>query len=370
MPIIEVAAKLFMMIKPVLAIKAKDMYKKLFCLLSLFLMGCATSWSLNAEQSNEALQWPYSPGKPKLSFLMSVEGFKRDNSAQSVLRSIAYGSGEGDVRFGLPVAVAVGRDDRIAVADIGQNCVHLYIPGEKKYIRLVQADREQLKSPVSVIFDDDLRLYVSDSLVGRIFVFGSDGIFLFSISSGDSDQLKRPTGLAFNRVNKLLYAIDTLANRVYAFNAEGRVVFSFGGRGEEISKFNYPTHIFWAPDRRLYVTDSMNFRIEVFDESGRFLNGFGRHGDAPGEIAMPKGVAADRDGIIYVVDALFDNVQLFSQKGDYLFAVGSAGTGHGEFWLPSGIFIDDNDKIYVCDPYNHRIQIFRGTLNYEINGTR
>jgi DNA-binding beta-propeller fold protein YncE len=336
-----------------------DSHRKLLWLLGLFLAGCATTWSLNTGLSDRALQWPYPPEKPKVSFLMSLEGFKREDSAQSLLRAVAFGSGSGDVRFGLPFAVAVGRDGRIAVADTGQNCVHLFIPGVKKYLRLSKAGNVHFISPVSVIFDDDQRLYVSDSMLGRIAVFGIDGAFLFSISSGDAGKLKRPTGLAFSPDNKLLYAIDTLANKVYAFNAEGKGVFSFGKRGEKDGDFNYPTNIFWGPDRRLYITDAMNFRVEIFDESGRFISAFGRHGDAAGDIAMPKGIAADKDGTIYLVDALFDNVQLFSGKGQFLLAVGAGGTGPGEFWLPSGIFLDRDAKLYVCDPYNHRIQVFQ-----------
>jgi DNA-binding beta-propeller fold protein YncE len=342
------------------------MGRKLFWLVGLLLTGCAAGWSLNTAQSTAALQWPSAPDKPKAGFLMSLEGFRREASAQSLLRSIAYGSGTEDVRFGLPVAVAVGSDGRLAVADTGQRCIHLYIPGEKKYVRLSRTGKDQFLSPVSVVFDDDLRLYVSDSLIACIAVFGSDGAFLFSISSGDSGPLRRPTGLAFNSSNKLLYAVDTLANRVYAFNPEGKVMFSFGERGEKGGEFNYPTHIFWGQAGRLYVTDSMNFRVEIFDGSGRFINAFGRHGDAPGDIAMPKGIAADRDGTIYLADALFDNVQLFDPKGEFLMSVGTTGTAPGEFWLPSGIFLDGNAKLYVCDPYNRRIQIFRITENHDV----
>jgi len=324
----------------------------------LCLTGCSSQWSIRAEESVTNLQWPAPPEQPKVRFLMSVKGFDRERSAQTVLKTLVYGLQNEENNFGLPVAVSTGRDGRIAVGDIGRSCVHLYLPAERKYMRLTHAGDGEFRSPVGVAFDDDLRLYVADSFLGKVFVFGSDGIFLSEFGQVGNGGLKRPTGLAFGQENKLLYVVDTPASKVYVFNKEGKVVFSFGERGEEEAKFNYPTHIFLVGNGNLYVTDALNFRVEVFDSTGHFIRSFGRHGDRLGDIAMPKGIAADKGGTIYLADALFDTLQVFSPEGEFLFEVGSRGSENGEFWLPSGIFIDEGDKLYVCDPYNHRIQVF------------
>ena len=74
---------------------------------------------------------------------------------------------------------------------------------------------------MGVIFDDELRLYVSDS-AGRVFAFGPDGGFLFTLDKAGADALQRPTGLAYSPRTKLLYVVDTLANKVHAFDAERR----------------------------------------------------------------------------------------------------------------------------------------------------
>jgi DNA-binding beta-propeller fold protein YncE len=225
------------------------------------------------------------------------------------------------------------------------------------------AKNERIGSPVAVIFDDELRLYVSDS-AGKVFGFGPNGEFRFAVASAGTDALLRPTGLAYSKHKKLVYVVDTLANKVHALDAEGKLVFSFGQRGEETNRFNFPTHIFWAPPGLLYVTNSLAFRIEIFDEDGNAMGSFGRHGDGSGDLAMPKGIAVDRDGVVYVVDSLFDNVQLFNRKGDFLLTLGRRGVDFGEFWLPSGAFIGDNDELYVCDTYNRRIQVFRIAERY------
>lgn len=334
----------------------------------LLMTGCARQWTLRSEGPDKALQWPYQPDKPKVTYIMSIKGFKSVSDSRSVINTVVYGnSADEDDMFRLPVAISIGGDGRLAVADIGRKCVHLYVPAQQKYIRIYGTDKESLASPVGVAFDDEMRLYVSDSLAGKVFVFGSDGAFMFFLQGPEAGQLKRPTGIAYNLKDRLIYVADTLDNRIYAFNAAGKVVFSFGERGEEPGRFNFPTHIFFSGSGDLHVTDTMNFRVEIFDARGGFLGVFGQHGDGSGNFAMPKGVAVDRDGIIYIVDNLFDTIQLFDRKGTYLLNVGKRGNDFGEFWMPTGLFIDGSGLLYICDTYNSRVQVFKINEGY-VNG--
>ena len=288
---------------------------------------------------------------------MTLRGFRETGASFGfVVRTIVFGRPE-DQEIVRPVAVATGTDGRIAIADIGSKCVHLFIPKEQRYFKVFTADSVELASPVGVAFDDESRLYVSDSILNRILVFDGQGTYLFSINPGAAPR--RLTGLAYDRQKKTLYSVDTLGNRIYALTAKGDIAFSFGERGTGKGQFNYPTHIYRSASGLLYITDTMNFRIQVFDSSGRFVSAFGQHGDGSGDFAMPKGVASDSDGIVYVVDSLFDNIQLFSIYGEFLLTLGSRGSAQGEFWLPSGIFIDESDKLYVCDTFNQRVQIFQ-----------
>ena len=41
--------------------------------------------------------------------------------------------------------------------------MHLYIPAEHKYLKLYTTGSDEMRSPVGLTFDDELRLYVSDS---------------------------------------------------------------------------------------------------------------------------------------------------------------------------------------------------------------
>jgi DNA-binding beta-propeller fold protein YncE len=321
--------------------------------------GCASKWSPAAEYPAQPPQWLDQSNAAGVRHLFTVRGFKETGT--SIANKIKYlflGKKDEDsiVR---PVAAATGSDNRIAIADVGCGCVHLYIPSAQGYRQIFSAGKEDLRSPVSVVFDDELNLYVSDSLNSTIYVFDAKGESLYSIKKAGYGTLLRPTGLAYSAQKKILYAVDTLANKIYAFTNKGNLLFSFGERGDKKGQFNFPTHIVASPDGRLYVTDSMNFRVQVFDASGAFLSSFGHHGNGSGDFAMPKGIAVDKAGVIYVVDSLFDNIQLFNLSGSFLLTIGGRGTGHGEFWLPSGLFLDNQNKLYVCDTYNQRVQVFQ-----------
>ncbi len=331
---------------------------------TLLAAACASSWTLRTSTPQIALQWPYQPNAAKLTFVRSLSGLERRRSAGAALKSAVIGQ-ETAARhsFVLPVAVATGGDGRIAVADLGRSSVHLFLPAQERYLELRGPDADRIVSPVAVIFDDALGLYVSDS-TGKVLAFGPDGALRFVIRSAGEEPLRRPTGLAYSPRRQLLYVVDTLGNRVHALSRDGDRAFSFGERGEAPGQFNYPTHAFRSASGELYVTDSLNFRVEIFDEGGKVLGTFGRHGDGSGDLAMPKGVVADRDGVVYVVDGIFDNVQLFGRSGEFLLTLGRRGVDFGEFWLPTGLFLSESDELYVCDTYNRRVQVFRVTVGY------
>lgn len=325
----------------------------------VLLVGCSGRFMPRVELPEMKLQWPFPPNPAKLTFVRSLTGFTPGRSAGGALRAFVAGKESANRNaFVLPVAVAVGPDGRIAVADLGRRCVHLYFPESGRYLRLVGTREAPIVSPVALAFDEVARLYLTDSS-GKLFAFGAQGEALWLTRSAGETPWLRPTGLAYSPHRRLLYVVDTLAHRVFGLHPDGTLAFSFGGRGESVASFNFPTHIFRAAGGELFVTDTLNFRISAFDESGQPLGVFGRHGDGSGDLAMPKGLAADGDGVIYVTDSIFDNVQLFDRAGRFLLTLGRRGTAVGEFWLPSGLFVSAGGELYVADTYNRRIQVFR-----------
>ena len=322
------------------------------------LAGCTSTWTLRTSEAPFALQWPFAPSSPRVTYVRALTGVSSSATVGSTLASIAYGSEKAEANaFVLPVAVATWRDGRMAVADMGRAAVHLILAREGRYLRLTGPKEQPMRTPVAVVFDDGGRLFVSDSS-GGVYVFSRDGSFQSVIRSAGTKPLHRPTGLAFSESKKLLYVVDTAAQTIYALDAHGKLAFEIGGRGDGPGRFNYPTHLAVTPTGELVVADSLNFRIQILDGDGKFLAAFGHHGDGSGDIAMPKGLAVDAAGVIYVADSLFDVVQLFDRDGRFLLTLGRRGVDFGEFWMPSGASIGEGGMLYVCDTYNHRVQVF------------
>lgn len=301
------------------------------------------------------LSWPPMPNPKKIEYLGSLRQFTPEGRS---LGTIIFGQNDAG-EIAKPVAIAVGRDGRMAIVDAGKRGVHFFIPSQQKYVLLTKAGEENFLSPVSVIFDGRLNLVVSDSMLGKIFVFDGNGVLSKEIAAPKKQAFVRPTGVAYQEADSQLYVVDSKTNQVTVFGDQGQYVKSFGKRGSGNGELNIPTHIATGKDGKVYVNDAMNFRVQVFTGQGNFISMFGHHGDGSGDFAMPKGVAVDRAGVIYVAETLFDNVQLFSAQGDYLLSLGAKGQGPAEFWMPSGLFIDLDNKLYICDTYNRRIQIFQ-----------
>lgn len=307
-----------------------------------------------------ALQWPPMPALSRLTLVESIGGFARGQDVGSVARAVAIGSQpDAKDRFGVPVAAAAGADGRLAVADLGLRCVHLFVPAERRYLRLVGSPEAPLTSPVGVVFDEAQRLYVSDS-TGRLLVFGVDGKLrdLEPGRGGGTAPADRPG------VESHPASCSTRSTRWPTRSTPSTSTGCWCGRSagvEGAGSFTFPTHVAWSPAGEAFVTDALNFRVQIFDEDGRPRGMFGRHGDGSGDLAMPKGIAVDHRGVVYLADSLFDNVQLFDREGRYLLGVGARGVGLGEFWIPAGLSISERGDLYVADSYNRRVTSFHIT---------
>lgn len=329
------------------------------CGLVLFILisGCATF--PEHEKQKITIYWPPPPQEPKIAFVDSV-ALPSDMGIEKAWFSRMMDSLLGrDEGMDLPVrphGVFAGAGDRLLVTDPGAGVVHIFDRRNNDHITFSRTDQDTaLISPIGVVEDTAGNIYVSDSVRGRIFVFGRTGDYLTSFGEG----LKRPTGLAIHPEGGRLFVADTLAARISVFDLAGKEVGAFGELGTELGQLNAPTHLFLGGSGILYVSDTLNFRVQAFDLQGRFQFAFGQLGDGSGDMVRPKGVAEDSAGHVYVVDAEFETVQIFRRDGTLLLAFGASGKEPGYFNIPAGIFIDKKDSIYVADSYNRRIQIFR-----------
>lgn len=260
-----------------------------------------------------------------------------------------------------PYGIAADSRGRVLITDPGDLSVQIFDFDKKKYTRIDAGEHgEHFQSPIGIAVDQADNIYVTDSALGKVFVFDQRGKFRRYIGAITAKEgfFKRATGIAIDKQRGEIYVSDTLRDKIFVMDLQGNHLRDFGGRGSGPGEFNFPTEVIIHGDEIL-VVDAMNFRVQILDHQGRFRTQFGTQGDSMGSFFRPKGIAIDSDGNIHVVDGLFEAVQVFDHMGVLLYYFGGTGMESGEFELPSGLWIDGNDRIYVADSYNHRVQVFQ-----------
>ena len=311
----------------------------------------------HSQASVQPWVWPLAPDKPRVQFIRTIItpqdlGIKKGFFA----RVWEFIAGEDTVdRIVSPHGLVADDEGKVYIADWGGACIHFFDFEKKKYDKFNRTKTGSLVSPIGAALDAEGLLYITDSALRRVFVYsGSKNKLII----GD-DSMLRPTGIAINKKEKLLYVVDTLGHRVDTFTLDGKKTGSFGKGGTGDGEFNYPTHIAIDQTGDIYIMDAMNFRVQIFDKTGNYLTGFGSNGTAIGSFMKPKGIAVDRVGHIWVSDGVRNSIQIFDRAGRLLLIFGRNGIGPGEFDVPAGLYLDSKDRLYVADSYNYRVQMFQ-----------
>lgn len=334
---------------------------------SLLLLASLLGSGLLASEKQAAvavvLEWPSSGGPYQVEYLQSISK-PSDLSIRrgffSRLSDMILGaSGRPKVLF-RPFTIATDGQGRLLVVDTSTRAVHLLDQARNKHEVLLGPARQRFRSPIGLDTDASGNIYISDSLLGKIFVFDKNGRFRHFLGDIRGEGFfKRPTGLTVDRATNRLYLTDTLRHKIYVLDPQGKIEREWGKRGSGPGEFNFPTAVAVA-EGRVFVLDAMNFRVQVFTPTGDYLSSFGSPVNEPGGFFRPKGLAVDaQNKLVFVVDAMFEVVQAFTFDGKLVMAFGHPGSGPGEFRLPAGICIQPDGRILVADSYNRRIQIFR-----------
>jgi DNA-binding beta-propeller fold protein YncE len=276
-----------------------------------------------------------------------------------------------DTRFKLvrPYGVAVDSKGNIYTADTYVGAVFIF-NAETKAVDFIRNGRDaRFKALIGLAIDDADRLFVTDSGLLRVFVFDANHKFLATFGS---DRMVRPSGVAVDNKNRLLYVTDVLKDNVLVYDLDSfKYLRTIGGPPQKAGDdapgtFARPTNIAVGPNGNVYVSDTLNQRIQIFDADGTYLSMFGKPGDGPADMSRPKGIAIDGDGHIWVTDADQNRVKIFDQQGRLCAYFGEYGYFPGQFALPSGVTIDKNNRVVVAEQVlNGRLQVFRYTTDAE-----
>jgi DNA-binding beta-propeller fold protein YncE len=316
-----------------------------------------------AASAGRPLAWPPPPDEPRIRYLTSYHGVgdftvKKTGRWKTLLLGQEDAAERPSDVLVKPYGIAVAGDGRILVSDTAARRVFAFNPDAKTVTFIGETGPGKVTKPIGVGVDGEGKVFVADGTLNRVFGYAPDGTL--ALAMGHDGELKAPSGLAVDRINKRVYVADVAMHHILVYSSvDGALLNTLGQRGSEAGSFNFPTNLFVDNAGRLYVTDTMNFRVQIFDADGRVLKVFGTQGDTGGSLNRPKGVGVDSEGHIYVADSSFNNFQVFDREGRLLLFVGSAGREPGEFYLPAGLYVDALDRIYVADQGNSRVQVFQ-----------
>lgn len=335
---------------------------------TLFISGCAqvptvfNYQTVTAEQTGYV--WPSAPEQARYRYVgqltgeenFSRVGDKTKNWGISVLRWLVglVGHSPNPVILQRPQAVITGNDGKVYVSDVSRAAVYVF-DRQQAVLQVWEYAGEEVRFelPIGMAIGEEGNLYVADASLKVVAKLDQSGTPLAYIGL---DELEHPTGLATDIEESLLYVADRGSNSIKVFNFNGEKKFEFGEFGEKDGQLNGPTYLFFYNDQ-IYVTDTLNSRIQIFSGKGEYLRSFGRRGLYLGDLPRPKGVAVDQDENIYVVESYYDYLLVFNREGELLLPIGGTGYGIGQFYLPSGVWVENN-YVYVADTFNGRVMIF------------
>lgn len=335
----------------------------------LLMQGCAqipAQFRHHPDKSEvPEMVWPSPPELPRYRYvgqLTGEENFYRPgeesaNAGIKILRWIVglAGHSEKPVVLQRPQAVTGSVEGRLYVSDVSRQAVFMFDTrlGELAVWEWAGEDL-RFMMPIGVALGVDGELLVADAALKFVVRLGRDGRPLGRIGEG---VLKHPAGVARDPQRGHVYVADRGENVIRVFDDAGSLLRTIGEFGEAAGQLNGPTYLDWRNDN-LYVTDTLNSRIQLFSPEGALVSAFGRRGLYLGDLPRPKGVTVDSRGNIYVVESYYDYLLVFNRNGELLLPIGGAGHEVGQFFLPAGVWADNNDRIYVADTFNGRVMIF------------
>ena len=289
-----------------------------------------------------------------------------------------------DGRFA-PASVAVGPNGKVHVVDRGTHIVWQFDPDGSGRKAAGNGTRGyggdggpsalgQLSNPVAVAVGSDRSIYIADRGNRRVRKVDPNGT-LSTIAGngaeapweGEAAALQvsiDPIDVALEPNGDLL-VLDALGNRLLRLASSRLTVVA------RFAATSRPKAITVKPDGDIVVADYGSRQVTVLDRSEALAgNGTIRasgDGDDARNASLYQPVGLDRDshGNIYFADRLNHLVRRVSRDGtiETIAGTGAAGAGgdggpaaEAQLNRPTGVAVDGSDRVWVADEGNHRIR--------------
>ncbi len=289
-----------------------------------------------------------------------------------------------------PVAIAVGGDGNLNIADTGRNRIRIVSGGLVTTVAGPPAD--DLAAPAGIaVLDGVLFADTEHNQIGRVAPNGTVSVIAGTGEAGyfgddgpaTEAQLNRPNGLAVGPDGSI-YVADSFNDVVRRIDPDG-IITTVAGTGEPgysgdngpatEAQLHFPLGVAVADDGTVFVADTDNHRIRrvsggiittiagtATDGTGGFSGDGGPAVEA--ELDGPGSVAVGPDGTVYFADTFNNVVRVVRTDGSMKTFAGTGEQGaDGDGGLaneaqldnPRGVAIGPDGDLYIVDSNNHRI---------------
>ena len=180
-----------------------------------------------------------------------------------------------------PRGVAVDSQGRVYVTDTGNERVLVYAvqEGADGYLQAnflyqwgtLGPEPGHFVEPVGIAVDAADRVYVADTLNGRIQVFAPDGsgqvsftpVVTWKVTGWDSTSRENKPYIAVSPGGQVYFAVPE-RHYVVGTDGVGNILAVWGGYGGDLASFNLPVGVAVDAQGLVYVSDSGNGRVLVF----------------------------------------------------------------------------------------------------------
>jgi ABC-type multidrug transport system ATPase subunit len=252
----------------------------------------------------------------------------------------------------VPRAVAVGKDDCLAVMDTAGR-IGIF-DKEGKFLREMRMPESKAGTPEGICFMPDGTLAAADTHYQRVVFFAEDGSVarMLGKEGRGPGEFIYPVGLALDDKG-VLYVCEYGSNdRIQKIAPDGTFLGAFGTFGTGPKDLQRPSGLFWRAGK-VYVADAINNRIQVFTDAGDFIGTLG--GEHPPALHYPYDICPGPGDSMYVIEYGAGRLTQLDSEGRVLGRFGRTGPEYGEFRTPWGVTRDSQGRLFVADTKNARI---------------